>query len=189
MVDPDRSLKIADGQLAEVIDGLARTGSEIDELTARLGRLTWEREQLMSLAWAQGINVRLIAKLAKASRMLAQQAAERHAKDLAVRRQDRALSARVELMARDRGLLSDDIPFYRRGVPLGEALYDLRRRRGMTQEQVAHTAGIDRGGYATIEQGRRAPTWRTVVKLANALDVSLEELAKAVGPDNRPDRT
>jgi DNA-binding XRE family transcriptional regulator len=186
MADPDNSEQAIERQATEIVDGLVRTGREIDGLTAKLGQLSWEREQLMSQAWAQGVNVRLIARLAKVSRTLAQQAAERHAGQLDERRQDRALSARVERAARDRKLLGDDLPFYRRGIPLGKALFDLRTQRGMTQAEIARIAGIDRTGYSLFERGERAPSWTTIVRLANALDVSLDDLAKAVEPDDPP---
>lgn len=185
MVEPANNPQIIDAPLEEIVDGLVRTGREIEDLTAALGKIMWEREQLMFAAWTHGINVRLIARLAKSSRMAAQQVAERHAEDPKIRRQDRNLSATVEQIARDRGLLDDNVPFYRRGVPMGAALRDARVQLGMSQVQVARLVGIDPGAYTTLEAGRRYPSWMTIVKIANALGVSLDDLAEAVEPADR----
>lgn len=52
----------------------------------------------------------------------------------------------------------------------------LRKRRGMTQEQVALAAGITQSHYSLIERGLISPTMRTVQKLADALGVDFREL-------------
>ena len=60
---------------------------------------------------------------------------------------------------------------------LGEAIRQLREKRGMTQEALAHAAGITVGHLSTIERGHSNPTWGTAKKIANALDTSLGRLA------------
>lgn len=63
---------------------------------------------------------------------------------------------------------------------LGKVLRQLREERGLSQEAVAYKSGLTSGSYASIELGRSAPAWATVRKIAKALDVSLEKVAKAV---------
>lgn len=48
----------------------------------------------------------------------------------------------------------------------------------MTQEAVAHSAGITTATLGVIERGLSNPTWATVKSVGTALDVSIGELAK-----------
>jgi DNA-binding XRE family transcriptional regulator len=178
MVEPTNKPPITDMPLDEIVDGLARTGREIEALTARLGKVTWERERLMFAAWTQGVNVRLIARLAGSSRTTAQQVAERHADDPKSRRQDRSRSATVEQIARNRGLLDDDAQFDSRAVRFGATLRRARLQLGVSREYVARLAGINASSYSLFENGRRYPSWVTIVKLANILNISLDDLAR-----------
>lgn len=61
---------------------------------------------------------------------------------------------------------------------LGQAIRELRAKRGISQEDLAHEAGVTTGTMSTIERGLSNPTWGTVKGIAAALDVSLAELAK-----------
>lgn len=63
-------------------------------------------------------------------------------------------------------------------VALGRAVRELRERLGATQEAVAHDAGITTATLGVIERGLSNPTWATVKAIAEALGVSLVELAK-----------
>jgi transcriptional regulator with XRE-family HTH domain len=49
----------------------------------------------------------------------------------------------------------------------------LRERGNLSQETVAHGAGLTVSAYARIERGEANPTWTTVTQIARALDVSL----------------
>lgn len=60
---------------------------------------------------------------------------------------------------------------------LGKAIRQLREERGMTQEALAHAAGVTVGHLSTIERGYSNPTWGTVKGIAEALDVALGRLA------------
>jgi transcriptional regulator with XRE-family HTH domain len=53
-------------------------------------------------------------------------------------------------------------------------LKELREAAGLTQPQLAEKAGLSKAGIADIEQGRRVPSWDTVLALATALGVSCE---------------
>ncbi len=61
---------------------------------------------------------------------------------------------------------------------LGKAIRLLRDKRGMTQEALAHAAGVTVGHLSMIERGHSNPTWATVKAIADALDVSMVELTK-----------
>jgi transcriptional regulator with XRE-family HTH domain len=63
---------------------------------------------------------------------------------------------------------------------LARAIRDLRENQKLTQEDVAHEAGITPGTYSRIETARANPTWTTVERIAQALDVSLSVLVQAV---------
>ena len=60
---------------------------------------------------------------------------------------------------------------------LGKAIRQLREERGVTQEAVAHTAGVTAATYGLIERGQSNPTWATLTDIADALEVSISELA------------
>lgn len=51
---------------------------------------------------------------------------------------------------------------------------NLRKERGITQQEIADRTGIKRTNIARIESGRNAPTIEVLVKLAAALDMELE---------------
>ena len=59
---------------------------------------------------------------------------------------------------------------------LGDAIRQLRSKRGLTQEDLAHKADITTGTLSLIERGQANPTWSTVKALASALKVSMGEL-------------
>ena len=63
---------------------------------------------------------------------------------------------------------------------LGEAIRQLRHKRGLTQEDLAHHAGVTTGTLSLIERGEANPTWGTVQRVASALDVSMGTLGKLV---------
>lgn len=57
------------------------------------------------------------------------------------------------------------------GLAFGKVLRVVRKEVGLTQEQLAHAAGVDRTFVSMIERGERQPTVRVVFQLAGALDV------------------
>ena len=63
-------------------------------------------------------------------------------------------------------------------LALGKAIRQLRDKRGMTQEALAHAAGVTVGHLSMIERGHSNPTWATVKAIAAALDASMVELAR-----------
>jgi transcriptional regulator with XRE-family HTH domain len=59
---------------------------------------------------------------------------------------------------------------------LGRVLADVRRERGLTQEELGHRTGVHRNYIGGIERGERNPTVETIAVLADELKVSLGEL-------------
>lgn len=61
---------------------------------------------------------------------------------------------------------------------LGAAIRQLRNKRGVTQEDLAHDAGVTTGTLSLIERGKSNPAWGTVKSIAAALGVTVAEVAK-----------
>ena len=59
----------------------------------------------------------------------------------------------------------------------GRALRELRLERGLSQERLAHLSDLDRTYVSGIERGERNPSLTNILKLVDALDISLSELA------------
>jgi transcriptional regulator with XRE-family HTH domain len=55
-------------------------------------------------------------------------------------------------------------------------LRTIRKNRGLSQRQLASRAGITPYMVSYLENGQRVGSVRTVLKLARALDVSVEDL-------------
>ncbi len=63
---------------------------------------------------------------------------------------------------------------------LGEAIRQLRKKSGKTQEALARDAGITTATLSLIERGQANPTWDTVTRIASGLGVSMGELGRLV---------
>jgi transcriptional regulator with XRE-family HTH domain len=61
----------------------------------------------------------------------------------------------------------------------GKTLRELRTERGLSQDELAARAGLDRNYIGMIERGERNPAIVNVVKIADALDVPPSELFRA----------
>ncbi|MCL2504439.1 MAG: helix-turn-helix domain-containing protein [Coriobacteriia bacterium] len=55
-------------------------------------------------------------------------------------------------------------------------LRSLRAERGLSQEELANLAGLDRTYISSCEAGRRNVTLRTLIRLAKALGITPEEM-------------
>jgi transcriptional regulator with XRE-family HTH domain len=58
-----------------------------------------------------------------------------------------------------------------------------RERRGWSQEQLSHVAGLDRTYVSSLERGLRNPTLVTQDRLARALGTPLHELIREAEGD------
>jgi transcriptional regulator with XRE-family HTH domain len=63
---------------------------------------------------------------------------------------------------------------------LARVLKSLREDREVSQEQLAFEAGVTASALSRIERGLNSPGWMTVRRLAEALDVSLVQIAEDV---------
>ena len=57
----------------------------------------------------------------------------------------------------------------------GQKLKELRKSKGFTQQALAEKADIDEKHLCRIENGKYFPTYATLNKLLNALDVTIDE--------------
>jgi transcriptional regulator with XRE-family HTH domain len=61
-------------------------------------------------------------------------------------------------------------------VYIGEKLREVRTRRLLTQDELADKAGVSQSTIANIERDNAEPQFRTIRKLAKALDIDPTEL-------------
>jgi transcriptional regulator with XRE-family HTH domain len=71
---------------------------------------------------------------------------------------------------------------------LADNIKALREARGLSQQQIAQIAGIPRATWTHLESGGANPTLAVLVKVANALQVRLDELLAAPRPPARHQR-
>ena len=58
----------------------------------------------------------------------------------------------------------------------------LRERRGLTQQELAELSGVPRPTIANLESGTANPTLLVLLKVADSLGATIEELVGAIGP-------
>lgn len=61
-------------------------------------------------------------------------------------------------------------------ILLGKKIREIRLQKKITQTEIAYRCGFDKSNYNTIESGKRNPTILSLIKIANALEVSLTDL-------------
>lgn len=67
-------------------------------------------------------------------------------------------------------------------MPL-EEIKNSRRKKGLSQEQLAKISGLSRSSIINFEKGYRDPRVKDLKKIARALDVSIEQLIAENGQD------
>lgn len=60
----------------------------------------------------------------------------------------------------------------------GNRIRELRKARGLSQEELGHRANLDYRYVGGVERGERNPSLISITRLANALGVPLSELFK-----------
>jgi transcriptional regulator with XRE-family HTH domain len=68
---------------------------------------------------------------------------------------------------------------------LGQALRALRKRAGMTQEQVAERLGVDPTFVGRLKRGQRGAHWRTIRRILAAVDASASDFAAQIDAAER----
>jgi transcriptional regulator with XRE-family HTH domain len=66
-------------------------------------------------------------------------------------------------------------------LALGSAIRRLRKEKGMSQEQLALLAGVDRSHLGRIERADNEIAFLLLVKIARALDTTVEQLSGSAG--------
>ena len=61
---------------------------------------------------------------------------------------------------------------------LGKNIKRIREQKNMTQGDICRAVGLDRAQMSNIEAGKGNPTLATIEKIAQALDVAIEDLIK-----------
>lgn len=61
-------------------------------------------------------------------------------------------------------------------VAFGQAVREVRGRRGISQENLAEIAGLHRNHVSALERGERNPTLSTQRKVATGLSIALSRL-------------
>ena len=64
---------------------------------------------------------------------------------------------------------------------LGKRIQYLRKRRGMSQEDLALECKINKNYLSDMERGTRNPTVKILEKVSKGLNISLEELFRGIG--------
>ena len=59
---------------------------------------------------------------------------------------------------------------------VGERVRKLRKRKEISQEELAHRAGLHRTYIGMIERAEKNITFLNIEKIANALDVAIKEI-------------
>lgn len=62
------------------------------------------------------------------------------------------------------------------GKLIGERIRTYRKRRNFSQEELAHRASFSTSYISDIERAEKSPTIESLVRITNALGITLEEL-------------
>jgi transcriptional regulator with XRE-family HTH domain len=66
-------------------------------------------------------------------------------------------------------------------IPLGRKIRDLRRQRGWRQIDLAAHAELSKTYISELENGKREVGIQTLARVAEALDLKISDLMKAIG--------
>ncbi len=66
-------------------------------------------------------------------------------------------------------------------LALGQAIRTVRKAQGVSQEDLAHIADIDRAYVSSIERGQQNVGIVTVLRVARTLNLTLADLATRAG--------
>lgn len=61
-------------------------------------------------------------------------------------------------------------------IKFGQRIRELRKERGLSQEQLAEKSGFHRNYVGMVERGERNPSLVNIKIFADSLDISLHEL-------------
>jgi len=58
-------------------------------------------------------------------------------------------------------------------MDLGQVLFEERKRHGLSMSRLSEQSGVSKTSIVLIEHGKHSPTWNTIEKLFNSMDVPL----------------
>jgi len=68
---------------------------------------------------------------------------------------------------------------------LASRIKELRLDRGISQEELAHRSGLSRTGMGFLETGKRWPRLDTLMKVADGLNITVDELLRGLHKPSR----
>lgn len=68
-------------------------------------------------------------------------------------------------------------------IELGNQIRELRKTKGLSQEQLAFDAKVDRSYIGGIERGERNVSFLTLIKIAIALNSNINDFTKRIPND------
>ena len=71
---------------------------------------------------------------------------------------------------------------------VGKELRAVRQKTGMTQEELAFKAGVDRSYISLLENDRKSPTLDMLFRICDALDARASQLIARIEHGRRPTR-
>ncbi len=71
---------------------------------------------------------------------------------------------------------------------IGKVVRAERERRHWSQEDLADKSGLDRTYLSGVERGERCPNLRTLLRVAEALDIPLSKIVLAAEASRRAER-
>jgi transcriptional regulator with XRE-family HTH domain len=63
-------------------------------------------------------------------------------------------------------------------IKVGRNIKEIRKSKGLSQVELAHMCDFEKTNMSRIESGNNNPTIRTLLKIAEALEVNLFEILK-----------
>lgn len=66
-------------------------------------------------------------------------------------------------------------------IALGNAIRDVRKQQGVSQEKLALLAGIDRSYVGRVERGDNNVAMLTLLKIGQALNINMADLMNEAG--------
>lgn len=65
---------------------------------------------------------------------------------------------------------------------VGDRIRILRTEKGLSQEELAHRAGVSTSHVGKLERGEKNPSLSSIEKVINALEITFEDLFKYIQP-------
>lgn len=73
-------------------------------------------------------------------------------------------------------------------MKFNDRLYELRRQKGLSQEELANRIGVSRQTVSKWEIGDTVPDMDKLIALGNVFEISLDELVKGISAGNQANR-